>query len=109
MTGLQVWLHPSSRTVKQSSVTGRRSLAESLEPDMVPHWRQVQLDAASLRRPAPVVRDRRKVLDRADFDAGSGQRTDRRLASRPRATNTDIDRTHTVIARHVGGVHCGLL
>src|ERR1700746_2436469 len=67
------------------------------------------LYAAPLLRPASVVRNRRKVFDRADFNPGSCQRADRRFATRSRTTDPHIHRAHTMIARHVGSVGRGLL
>jgi len=82
---------------------------------MFPHTRNLKLEtgnflyAAPLRRPASIVRNRRKVFDRANFDTGCRQRANRRLTSRARPADPHIYRAHTMIARHVGSVGRGLL
>src|SRR6202012_4367311 len=43
------------------------------------------------------------------LDAGGSQRTDGRFAARTRTGDANIHRADAVIARHVGGVHGGLL
>src|SRR5205807_1347685 len=112
MTGLQVWLHPSSRTVKQFRVS---SFEWSRRMQCLPHTRNLKLEtgnflyAASLRRTASVMRNRREVFDGADFDTGSSQRADRRFATRSRTAYPHIHRAHAVIARHVGRVRRGVL
>src|SRR5215469_6802939 len=55
------------------------------------------------------MRNRGYVLDSADFDPGSLQSADRRLAAGSRSADPDFDAAHTVVARHVGGVHRRLL
>src|SRR4029077_5148014 len=106
MTGLQVWLHPSSRTVEQSSVASRQSLAKSVIRRKLSI---TKLHPAPLRRPAAIVRNRREVLDRPDFDPRGGESANCRLAAGARAADADTDRAPAVIASHVGGVRSGLL
>src|SRR5579864_2507974 len=111
MTGLQVWLHPSSRTVKQLRVSGFKFRVVP-EDAIFSADRNLQLetsDPAPLRRPASIVRNRREVLDRTDFNTGRCQRANRRLTSRARPADAHIYRTHPMIARHVGSVGRGLL
>src|SRR4029077_3956140 len=67
------------------------------------------LYGALLRWTASILRNRREVLDRADFDTGRCQRADRRLTSRARPADPHIHRAHPMIARHVGSVGRGLL
>src|SRR5246127_5119975 len=80
-----------------------------------PYTRNLKLEtgnslyAASLRWPASIVRNRRKVFDRADFDTGRCQRADRRLTSRAWPADPHIHRAHAMIACHVGRVRRGLL
>src|SRR5260370_16737943 len=100
MTGLQVWLHPSSRTVKLSFVVGRWSLVVSQLPTLTP---------SSLRRTASVVRDRRHVANGSHFNAGGRERPHRGLAAGSRATDTNIHAAHTVIARQAGRIRRRLL
>src|SRR5262244_1398169 len=112
MTGLRVWLHPSSRTV--NPVAGRQSLVVGSNPrptKLCPGnaLKIAVLYAASFGRAAAIVRNRRKVLDRPDFDSRRCQGANCRLASGTRTADADVDRPHAVIARHVGGVHRGLL
>src|SRR5215467_231349 len=110
MTGLQVWLHPSSRTkisfeFQVSSFGSVRSgnTRSKLET------RNLKLDSAPLRRPASVVRNRRHVADRTHFDSSGGQCAHGRLASRTRTADANIDAAHTMIPRHICGVRRGLL
>src|SRR5580658_2168817 len=105
MTGLQVWLHPSSRTKIscQLSVKTPSSRCGS-------YWvLGTSLYATPFRRTAAVVRNRRGVFDRPHFDSGRGERTDCRLATGARSAYPHIDRADSMIARHAGGVRCGLL
>src|SRR5216684_5236856 len=92
MFGLQVWLHPSSRTGNQSLVVRR--------------W---PLDPSPLGRTAAVVRNGRSIFDVTHLDAGCSQSPDGGLASRARTADTDFHATHTVITSHIGGVHRSLL
>ena len=55
------------------------------------------------------MRNRRDVLNRADIEAGGGQSTHRRLASRTRTAHPHVHTAHAVIARLVGGVGGSLL
>src|SRR4051794_14035379 len=54
-------------------------------------------DAPALRRAAAVVRHRGDVGDLADLQAGRLQRPDRRLATRARALDEDVDLLHAVL------------
>src|SRR2546423_12876797 len=54
-------------------------------------WRLGASDAAPLPGPAPVVRDRRDVLDAQDLQARGGQRADGRLPAAPRTFHVHID------------------
>src|SRR5690625_300731 len=54
-------------------------------------------DAAALGRTGAVVRLGGDVLDRADLEAGRGQRTDRGLAARARALHEDVDLLQAVL------------
>src|SRR5437868_10672023 len=100
MTGLQVWLHPSSRTVKQFRVS---SFEWSRRMQCLPHTRNLKLEtgnflyAASLRRTASVVRNRREVFDGGDFYPGSGQRADGRFATGSRTAYRNILEARAVI------------
>src|SRR5438874_1427027 len=67
------------------------------------------LYSPSLRRTTAVVRNRRHVFNRANFDSCRGQRANGRLATRAWTADADFDGAHSMIARHVSGVHCGLL
>src|SRR3974390_1308358 len=97
MTGLQVWLHPSSRNENQLLAL------EKTENQGLP------LHATALRRTATVVRNRRRVLDRTDFDPGGCQSAHGRFATRTRAADANVHAADTVIACHVGGIHRRLL
>src|SRR4051812_20910550 len=59
-------------------------------------------DPPPLGRAAPVVRDRRDVLDAHDLDPGVLDGTDRRLPARARALHDDVDLAHTVLHRASG-------
>src|SRR5579864_2310391 len=100
MTGLQVWLHPSSRTKLLSSAFGQWSLAK--DQRRLSH-------SPSFRRPAAVVRNRRRIADRSHFNPGGSQSAHGGLAAGTRAADADIDAAHAVIACHVRGVHRRLL
>src|SRR2546426_7508476 len=62
------------------------------------------LDPPLLGRPAPIVRDRRHVADRADLQARRGERLDRGLAPRAGALHaqdrksTRLNSSHLVIS-----------
>src|SRR5215831_1321924 len=110
MTGLQVWLHPSSRTKSVSSFMFRAlSTASSCNACSKLETRNLKLDSTSLRRPASVVRNRRHVADRPHFDSGGSQRTHRRLATRSRSAHSHVHAADTMIASHIRGVRRGLL
>src|ERR1700733_6339380 len=114
MTGLRVWLHPSSRTKIsfQLSVLSSRSkpaFFSTLTENRELATENLLLHSSSLRRTAAVVRYRGRVADRTDFDSRGRQRAHGGLASRTRATDSHVDAADAVIARHVGGVRGGLL
>src|SRR5579872_1400437 len=100
MTGLRVWLHPSSRTMSaakaavkflalNAALKGRSSTA---------------LYASSFWGTASVVRDGRHVFDGAHFNTRCREGADGRFAAGTGAGYADIYAPHAVIARHVG---CG--
>src|SRR3954464_3316369 len=71
---------------------------------------QAGSDATALGRADTVVRRGRDVADRADLQAGGGERTDRRLAARTRALHEDVDLAHAVLHGAAGsslGGHLG--
>src|SRR5450631_4043993 len=107
MTGLRVWLHPSSRT--RESVLGSR--LPVLSWWFTENWelRTGFLHPSAFRRTAAVMRNGRGILDVAHFDAGGGQGADGGLASGTGATDAHFYRAYAVVARHVGGVGGGLL
>src|SRR6266446_6466012 len=111
MTGLQVWLHPSSRT--KSAFSHRLSVVnKDRSAGFTGYWVLIEVlssNSAPFRRTATVMRNRRRVLNRAHFDSGRSQRAYRRLAPRSRTAHSHIHRAHPVIARHAGGVRRGLL
>src|SRR5271165_1840079 len=112
MTGLRVWLHPSSRTIK--TVVGLWSFVIGLSAPAVANDRRPKTNDAFLHstafwRTAAVMRDRRGVLDVTHFDAGRGQRTNGGFAPRTGAADSHFNAAHTVIARHHGGIRCRLL
>src|SRR5690606_17017766 len=67
--------------------------------DITCHVLVAPLDAALLRRTAPVVRDWRHVDDVGDLVAHVVQRTHGRLAARTRALDADFQRLHAVVQR----------
>src|SRR5271156_2601670 len=108
MTGLQVWLHPSSRTVM--TVVRRWSCAAPvIANDRRPRANDVFLNSSALWRTASIVRDRRSVFDVAHFDSRGSERTNCGLAPRPRTAASHFHAAHAVIARHYSGVRRGLL
>src|SRR5699024_5262121 len=56
-------------------------------------------DAAALGRTGAVVRLEGDVLDRADIEAGRGQRTERGLAAQAQTLHEDVDRLQAVLVR----------
>src|SRR6218665_677849 len=70
-------------------------------------WRAVirmrRSHAATLGRTASVVRLGRHIVDGADLEASGLKRTDRRLATRTRALDEDVDLLHAVLLRLAGG------
>src|SRR5271166_5864210 len=109
MTGLQVWLHPSSRTKSvfgsQFSVKtqGTAALTENRESGTV------DLHSAPFRRPATVVRNRGRVLDGPHFDSRGGEGADGRFAARSGTAHPHVYAAHPMIASHAGGIRRGLL
>src|ERR1019366_2403957 len=67
------------------------------------------LDPAPFRRTATVVRNRRRVLNRTNVQAGRRQSPHRRLAPRPRTADPHIHNAHAVVPRLIGGVSGSLL
>src|SRR5208337_2594399 len=67
------------------------------------------LHSPPFRRPASIMRNRRRVLNGPHFDARRSQRAHRRLPPRSRTAHPHIHRAHSVIARHAGSVRRGLL
>src|SRR5262249_43870210 len=67
------------------------------------------LNSATLRRAAAVVRHGRDVADALDLDAGGAEGAGGGLPSGTRATDAHFYRAQSVLARHVGRVHRGLL
>src|SRR5438105_9058468 len=61
------------------------------------------LDAAPLPGPAPVVRDRRDVLDAQDLEARGGERADGRLPAAPRTFHVHVDLREPVFLGAPGG------
>src|SRR6185369_14881749 len=68
-----------------------------------------ELYAATLRRTAAVVRNRRDVTDRANLDAGRSESADGGLTTRAGTRDAHIDRAETVLAGSVGGANGSLL
>src|ERR1700678_1712650 len=122
MTGLRVWLHPSSRTIRRDVTcyvslptrsgaaldvtltnirgTARRDVASNVS---------TKSNSAAFWRTAAVVRNRRDVANGAHFNSRGTQRSHRRLAAGTGAADADIHAADAVIARQVGGVRGGLL
>src|SRR3546814_15174827 len=61
-------------------------------------------NAPALRRPAPVVRERRHVADRGDREAHRLHRAQRRSTARARALNVDTEGTSDVLLRIPAGL-----
>src|SRR5947209_115305 len=78
-------------------LSGKETAASKRPPDET-------LDAPALAWPTAIVRDRRHVADRGDGEARRLQRAQRRLASRARPRDLDLERTHAVLHRLLGGV-----
>src|SRR5262245_52143378 len=68
---------------------------------------EISSDAAALRWPAAIVRDRRHVTDRRHLQAASLQRAQRRFTSRARPAHFHLDGLHAVLhggfSRLLGG------
>src|ERR1700757_2350399 len=107
MTGLRVWLHPSSRTVEQDSMF--QGFAGFKVFETFKRWSLEPLDSSSLRRTASVVRNWRHVANRTHFNSRRNQRTNRRLAARTGTADAHIHAAHPMIPRHVRGIRRGLL
>src|SRR6185437_14935426 len=65
------------------------------------------LDAAPLRRPNPVVRDRGHVADRGDREAHRLESAERAFAARARTLDLDLERSDAVVGGLLAGVLCG--
>src|SRR5215469_13097031 len=66
-------------------------------------------DAAPLGWPAAIVRYRRHVSDRSDGEPHRLQRTQRRLPSRARPLDFDIERSHAMLHGLAPGIFGGNL
>src|SRR6202158_4475854 len=106
MTGLRVWLHPSSRTVKQVSMF--QGFAGFKVFETLKRCNLETLDSSSFRRTASVVRNWRHVANRTYFNSRRSQRAHRRLAARPGTADAHIHAAHPVIPRHVRGIRRGM-
>src|SRR5215831_11357557 len=110
MTGLQVWLHPSSRTkISFEFQVPSFGSVRSANTRSKLETRNLKLDSSSLRGPASVVRNRRYVTDRPHFNSGGSQRSHGRLTARPRTTDANVDAADPMIAGHVRGIRRSLL
>src|SRR5215469_1000471 len=67
------------------------------------------LHSSPLRRTAAVVRNGGYIANDAHFESCGCQSANRRFASRSGTAHADIDGTHTMIPRLIGGVHRRLL
>src|SRR5579872_1210612 len=101
MSGLRVWLHPSSRAENFSVSSFRFPNSK--------HETCCKLHATTLRRTATVVRNRRGIFNRANVNARSSEGADCRLAAGAGAAHADFNAAHAVVAGHAGGVRSGLL
>src|SRR6185437_3609550 len=70
---------------------------------------QRKLHAAPLRRPAPVVRNRRYVADRIDRETDGLQRAQGRLAARARPLHLDLEGAHAMLHGLAAGILGGHL
>src|SRR5690606_24339389 len=61
-------------------------------------------DAAALRRPASVVRNRRHVADRGDRESDRLQGPQGRLAARARTLHVHLEGAHAVLLRLAAGI-----
>src|SRR4051812_17302888 len=71
--------------------------------------RSAKLHAAPLRRPAPVVRDRRHVADRIDREPDGLQRAQGRLAAGTRSLHLDLEVAHAMLHGLAAGILGGHL
>src|SRR5579872_129437 len=110
MTGLRVWLHPSSRTKISGHwlVTSGQQPFRFFRPLVTDHW-PLLLHSAPFRRAAAVMWNRGNVANRAHLNACGSQGANRRLAAGAGACNANVHAPHAVISRHVRGIRCGLL
>src|SRR3984957_3156690 len=95
MTGLRVWLHPSSRTVKLSLVVRR--------------WPTTKLHSSALGRTASIVRNGRHVANGAHFNSRGRESANRRFAAGTWTADAHIHAAPAMIAGHVGRVRGRLL
>src|ERR1700724_354182 len=91
MTGLQVGLPPSSRKKSAAVQTTRRDKAGLVSAAKTRQAASLRLHSAPFRRPAPIMRNGRRVLNGTHLDSRRGQRA------------------HPVPPRHAGGVPTPLL
>src|SRR5437763_16675795 len=61
-------------------------------------------DAAALRRPHAVVRDRRHVADRGDLEADRLQRPERAFATRAGALHFHLEGAHAMLGGFLAGI-----
>src|SRR5258706_2240727 len=110
MTGLRVWLHPSSRTKMRPVIGDQWPVKSFLSAG---HWPlatdHLLLDSSPLRRTASVVRDGRHIANRPHFNARRGQSSHRRLAAGTGTAHADVHTAYSMIARHAGSVRRRLL
>src|SRR6187431_930547 len=75
----------------------------ALARDRADRGKRFLSDATALLRTAAVVRDRRHVGNRIDADAERGQRPHRRLATRTRALDADVEVLDALVLRRTAG------
>jgi hypothetical protein len=117
MTGLQVWLHPSSRTKSvaiKPICRDEACLVSACSSDAAGIGVRETRQAASLH-PSPfgwsatIMRNRRRVLNGPHFDSRRGQRANGRFAPRSRTADPNIHTAHSMIARHTSRIRRRLL
>src|SRR5215218_9105632 len=79
--------------------SARSTHVEIAVPYAKPARKKQKSNAPALARAATVVRDRRHVADRRHREARRLQRAQRRLTSRARACDLDLERAHAVLLR----------